>query len=162
MGGTLIKSTHSGDPLGAAAPTGIWLTRDNDKDQWLASELCELALELLGIVARRNRDYWKPAKGRGNAPHKFTNHNTSRLCKFLSSRPGKISKNFRRDHATLRDLSAAVGFVTCANWSLSSPLRTAVINMSMTRGILSRDPMAIPFLPFSNSIGLPPQRTKKT
>src|SRR5262245_45744708 len=94
MGGTLIKSTHSGDPLGAAAPTGIWLPRDNDKDQWLASELCELALELLGIVARRNRDYWKAAKGRGNTPHKFTNHNTSRLCKFLSSCPGKISKKF--------------------------------------------------------------------
>jgi len=80
LGGTLIKSTHPGDPLGAAAPTGIWLTRGNDKDQWLASELCELALEILGIVARRNRDYWKAAKGRGNTPHKFTNHNTARGC----------------------------------------------------------------------------------
>jgi hypothetical protein len=55
----------------------------------------------------------------------------------------------------LRDLISVVGFFVCANCASSSPLRTAVIKMSMTKGILLSDGMAIPFLPFSNSIGFP-------
>ena len=37
----LIKSALPGDPLGAATTAGVWLTRGNDKNQWLASDLCE-------------------------------------------------------------------------------------------------------------------------
>jgi hypothetical protein len=41
-------------------------------------------------------------------------------------------------HAALRDFDAAGGFLAGANCSSSLPLRTAVINVSMTAGILSR------------------------
>src|SRR5215471_19711518 len=75
-GGTLIESALPSDPLGAASPAGVWLTRGNDKNQWLASELCELALELLGIVARSNRNRRKAAKRHRHTLHKFANHNT--------------------------------------------------------------------------------------
>jgi hypothetical protein len=54
----------------------------------------------------------------------------------------------------LKDLTKVVGFFVRANCASSSPLRTAVIKMSMTKGILLSDGMAIPFLPFSKSIGL--------
>jgi hypothetical protein len=64
-------------------------------------------------------------------------------------------------YAALRDLSAVVGFFACASWASSSPLRTAVIKMSMTTGILLSAGTAIPFLPFSNSIGFRPHGTKK-
>src|SRR5262249_40449184 len=56
LGGTLIKSAFPSDPLGATSPAGVWLTRGNDKNHWLASELCE--------YARRT-------------PHKFANHNSA-------------------------------------------------------------------------------------
>ena len=65
-------------------------------------------------------------------------------------------------HAVLRYFTTVAGFFVCANCSSSSPLRTAVISMSMTKGILSSDGMAIAFLPFSNSIGFEPNRTKNT
>jgi hypothetical protein len=40
-------------------------------------------------------------------------------------------------------------------------MRTALIKMSMIMGILLSDGTAIPFLPFLNSIGFPPYRTKR-
>jgi hypothetical protein len=60
----------------------------------------------------------------------------------------------------LRDFGGVGGFFTCANRSSSSPLRTAMINVSMTAGILSSDGTAIAVLPFSNSTGFQPDRTK--
>src|SRR6516165_4802883 len=77
LGGTLIESALPSDPLGAASPAGVWLTRGNHKNHWLASELCELALELLGIVVRSNRNHRKAAKRRRHTLHKFDHHNTA-------------------------------------------------------------------------------------
>src|SRR6266478_4968858 len=77
LGGTLIKSALPGDPLAAASPARVWLTRGNHKNHWLASDLCEYALELFGIVARSNRNRRKAAKRRRHTPHKFANHNTT-------------------------------------------------------------------------------------
>jgi hypothetical protein len=47
-------------------------------------------------------------------------------------------------------LERSRGVFACASCPSSSPLRTAVIKMLMTRGILSNDPIAIPFLPVCN------------
>jgi hypothetical protein len=77
LGGTLIESALPSDPLGATSPAGVWLTRGNHKNYWLASDLCEYALELFGIVARSNRNCRKAAKRRRHTPHKFANHNTA-------------------------------------------------------------------------------------
>src|SRR6516165_5094040 len=77
LGGTLIESALPSDPLGAASPAGVWLTRGNHKNHWLASELCDLALELLRIVARSNRNHRKAAKRRRHTQHKFDHHNTA-------------------------------------------------------------------------------------
>jgi hypothetical protein len=41
LGGTLIKFALASDPLGTASPAGVWLTRGNNKNHWLASDLCE-------------------------------------------------------------------------------------------------------------------------
>jgi hypothetical protein len=75
LGGTLIESALPSDPLGAASPAGVWLTRGNNKNHWLASDLCQKALELFGIVARSNRNRRKAAKRRRHTPDKFVNHN---------------------------------------------------------------------------------------
>src|SRR5262249_59031907 len=77
LGGTLIESAFPSDPLGAASPAGVWLTPGNHKNHWLASELCQYALELFGIVARSKRNRRKTAKRRRHTPHKFANHNTT-------------------------------------------------------------------------------------
>ena len=50
-------------------------------------------------------------------------------------------------------------FLDITNISSSSPLRTAVINVSITDGSLSSDGTAIAALPFSNSMGFNPDRT---
>src|SRR5215472_7890701 len=78
LGGTLIESALPSNPLGAAFPAGIWLTRGNNKNHWLASDLCEYALELFGIIARSNRDRWKAAKRRRHKSQKFANDHTLR------------------------------------------------------------------------------------
>ena len=79
------------------------------------------------------------------------------------SSPQRRKSSIRRyGHAALRDLSAVADFFACFNCASSSPLRTAVIKMSMTKEILLSDGTAIPFLPFSNSIGFPPHRTNRT
>src|SRR5262249_266857 len=77
LGGTLVKLALPGDPLAAASPAGVWLTRGNHKNHWLASDLCECALELFGIIARSNRNRRKAAKRGRRTPHKFANHNTA-------------------------------------------------------------------------------------
>jgi hypothetical protein len=41
LGGTLIESALPSNPLGAASPAGVWLTRGNNKNHGLASDLCE-------------------------------------------------------------------------------------------------------------------------
>jgi hypothetical protein len=76
-GGTVIKLALRRDPLAAASPAGIWLTRGNNKSHWVASDLCEYTLELFGIVARSNRNRRKAAKRSRHTPYKFANHNTT-------------------------------------------------------------------------------------
>src|SRR5215467_2337298 len=71
LGGTLIKLALPGDPLAAASPAGVWLTGGNNKNHRLASDLCELALEFFGIVARSNRNLRKAAKHRRHTPLNF-------------------------------------------------------------------------------------------
>jgi hypothetical protein len=77
LGGTLIESALPSDPLGAASPAGVWPTRGNHKNHWVASDLCEHALELFEIIARGNRNRRKAAKRGRCTPHKFANHKTA-------------------------------------------------------------------------------------
>src|SRR5262249_31951376 len=52
-----------------------------------------------------------------------------------------------RSFTVLRYFGTVSGLFVCANCWSSSPLRTAVIRMSMTKGTLSSDGTAIAFLP---------------
>src|SRR6516165_6043887 len=72
LGGTLIESALPSDPLGAASPAGVWLTRGNNKNHWLASP--EGARALWDRRSQQSKPP-KAAKRRRHTPDKFVNHN---------------------------------------------------------------------------------------
>jgi hypothetical protein len=77
MGAISIRlHRFASDPLAAALPAGVWLTRGDNKNHWLASELCDRRSKLFGIVARGNRR--KAAKVPALYTAKFANHNDRR------------------------------------------------------------------------------------
>src|SRR5262249_17938448 len=88
-------------------------------------------------------------------------HGSESFVSIVDMRGGRGRRRRRLSecYSALRDFCSGLCLLACVRRSSNSPTRAAAIKVSMTVGSLSFDATVMAAFPFSNSTGLPANRT---